>query len=114
MNFDIPALVDLSLKGLASLLFLFALVDTLFAMLLALKRGEFSGTYATGFLLSHVVQVWFPILALGVLGHGMPIFDVPPIGAMTTAAELGLTAYAISTGASLGASIRDTRAPGGG
>lgn len=108
MNFDIPVLVDLSLKGFASLLFLLALVDTVFAMLLALKRGEFSGAYASNFLLTHVVQAWFPIMALAIVGHGLPAFDLPPIGAFTTAAELGLTAYAITTGASLSSSLRST------
>ena len=107
MDFDIPELVNLSLKATAALLIIFGFADVVVAWLLALTRGEFSGAYAAHWLASHV-PVWFSIFLLAVLGKGVATFDIPPIGAFADAALVGLGSYAVVVLNSLRESAKTT------
>ena len=111
MDFDLPELVNLTLKATLSLLFILGALDTVYAIILAVIRQEFSATYVINFLWSHIGRIWFPIFALAVIGHGVPALDVPPIGAAGLAANLSIVAYAVFVLKSLVVSTQTTKAP---
>lgn len=107
MDFDIPELINLSLKAIAALLVIFGLADTVVAWLLALSRREFSMAYAAHWLATHV-PVWLSIFLLALLGKGLPTFEIPPIGAFANAALIGLGSYAVVVLKSLQESAQTT------
>lgn len=107
MDFDIPEIVNLSLKAVGALLVILGLADTVVAWLLAFSRGEFSMAYAGHWLASHV-PVWFSIFILAVIGKGVPTLEIPPIGGFALAATVGLVSYAVVVLKSLQESSRTT------
>lgn len=92
---------DLSLTGLFTYLLLLTFVDVGVNVLLSVKNGNFSGIYVADFIRTHILLRVFAIGSLGVLGHGVPAFDVPAIPIVSVAATVALAAYAIETVASL-------------
>lgn len=94
LDFDLPELINLSLKATFGLLFILGLIDIVYAVGQAIRQKVFDAGYLTAWLLDHVMLVWFPIFALAIIGHGVPAFDVPAIKAANLAAQLGLVAYA--------------------
>lgn len=102
-----PDLSALNLQAIVGLLLVLGAVDTVGSALIALGAGNFSGAYITEFLVSHVGKVWFPIIALGAIGAGVPLLGIPAIPAANLAAIASLGAYLIATVASLKASFDD-------
>lgn len=100
-------LTNLSLVQLGSTLLLFAALDTGVSVVLAVIRREFSFSYVLDFLRTHVLKVATPILALGVVGHGIEGF-VPAIPAASLAASASLAAYAAVTLSSIYQSFQDS------
>ena len=104
---EFPDLTALSLQSTVALLLLIGVVDTAGSMLIALASGTFSAVYATGYLVSHVAKMWFPIFALALVGNGIAPFAIPAIPAASWAASLSLAAYGVATLGSLKASLAD-------
>jgi hypothetical protein len=97
MDFDLPELANLTVKGTVSLLVIMGFADTIITSALAAKNGTFNGAFVTHFIWSHGVRVWLPVILFTVLGHGIAPLDVPAIGAAQLAANGFLVAYAIAT-----------------
>jgi hypothetical protein len=110
IDFDIPEIAVITLKGLIALTVLVGLIDTAFAMIAALAQGVFDWKYAVAWLLDHG-RIWLAIIALGILGTGIPALDVPPIHVVYLAAQAGLVTYVGNTIRSLIINARDSRAP---
>jgi hypothetical protein len=102
-----PDLTSISLLGLTSLLVIAGAIDVIGSQLVALAAGNWSAAYALNFLVSHVAKIWFPILALGVLGHGIVSLEVPAIPLATAAAVGSIVIYVGVTIASLKQSFED-------
>ena len=100
-------ITNLNLVQLASTLILFAALDTGVAVVLSVIRREFSFAYVLDFLRTHILKVATPILALGVVGHGIEGF-VPAIPAASLAASASLAAYAAVTLSSIYQSFKDS------
>lgn len=97
----IDDITGLSLLGVTSLTILLAAVDTGGSIIAAFIHKTFSTQFLLEYLRSHVLMRVFPILALGVLGHGVAMLDIPAIPAATLAAGVSLLAYLIETLGSL-------------
>lgn len=108
MDIDLSAI---TLQQLIGLTVLVTVIDVLGGIALAAVHGTFSLGYVAVWLQSHVVPRVFPILALGIVGHGIPALDVPPIPFAFGLAIAGLTAYVLETIASLRDSFRDAAPP---
>lgn len=106
----VPDFTDLPLESIVATLFFLAAIDTVGSIVIAIGAGTFNGEYVTGFLVTHVRNVWLPIVSLGLLGTGVPAVNIPPIPAASLAATAGLTAYAVATLASLKGSVEDKSA----
>lgn len=111
MDFDLPELVDLSVKGTVALLVILGFADTIITSLLALKDSRFDGAFVTHFIWSHGVRVWVPVLLFTILGHGIAALDVPAIHAASLAANGFLVAYAIATISSIYKAAQGDTAP---
>jgi hypothetical protein len=101
---ELPDLANLPLEAVVSTLLFFAVIDTLVAYGVALMNGNFQAAYALDFLRTHVLKVGAPILALAVIGHGVPAVGIPampPVSVMAT----GLLGIYILT---VIASVRDS------
>jgi hypothetical protein len=110
LDFDIPEIAVITLKGLIALTIIVGLIDTAFAMLAAAAQRVFDWKYAVTWLIDHG-RIWLAIIALGVLGTGVPALDVPPIHVAYLAAQAGLVLYVGNTIRSLVVNARDSRAP---
>lgn len=110
INFDIPEIALITLKGLIALTILTGLIDTAFAMLAAVQQGVFNWKFAVTWLVDHG-RIWLAITALGILGTGIKGLDVPPINMAYLAAQAGLVLYVGNTIKSMVVNARDSRAP---
>lgn len=106
-----PDLSNLSIESIVGLLVLLGAVDVAGSIAIALASGNFSGTYVTEFLVTHVAKVWFPIFGLALVGHGIAALNIPLIPLANGAALAALAAYAVATIASLKASFDDKAPP---
>ena len=112
LDFDIPEIALISLTGLIALTIIAGLIDTIFAMIMALAQGVFNGKYAATFLINHG-KIWAAIVGLGILGSGVGFLEVPKINTAYVAAQVGLAAYVVKVIASLATNSRDSSAPSG-
>lgn len=103
-----PDFTNLPLEQLLGVMLLLAALDTLSAVALAIIRKEFSPSYVTAYLGSHVLRIIFPIFALGVIGHGIPQLGVPAIAYAGLAASASLAAYAVKVVASILENFKET------
>lgn len=108
MDIDLTALTITQVFTLTAVV---AVLDVLSAMALAVVQGKFSLGAVAVWLQSHVLKRVFPILALAVIGHGIPAADVPAIGPAFALALAGLTAYVLETVASIRDSFADASRP---
>ena len=108
MDIDLSAI---TLQQLIGLTVLITILDVLGGVALSAVHGTFSLAYVAVWLQSHVIPRVFPIIALAIIGHGVPALDVPPIPFAFGLAIAGLTAYVLETIASLRDSFRDTAPP---
>lgn len=100
-------LSGITIVGLATLLIIAGAIDVVGSQLIALSAGNWSSAYALNFIVSHVAKVWFPILALAVIGNGIEALGVPKIELATLAATGSLALYVLVTIASLKQSFDD-------
>lgn len=110
IDFDIPEIAVITLKGLIAMTIIVGLIDTAFAMLAAVGQRVFDWSYAVTWLVDHG-RVWLAIVALGVLGTGIKGLDVPPIHMAYLAAQAGLVLYVGNTIKSMIVNSRDSRLP---
>jgi hypothetical protein len=106
-------LTTVTLQQLIGLTVLVTALDVLGGIALAVIHGTFSLSYVAIWLQSHVLPRVFPIVALGLLGHGFPADGsiVPAIPFAFGLAIAGLTAYVLETIASLRDSFTAKAAP---
>jgi hypothetical protein len=110
IDFEFPELVIISLRGLISLTILVGLADTVFAMVTAIGQRVFDAHYMLTWLVTHG-RTWLGIIALGVLGYGIPALDIPPIHVAYLAAQAALALYVGNTVMSMTENARDSRSP---
>lgn len=110
LDFDIPEIALITLKGLISLTIIVGLIDTVFAMIAAVQQHVFDWQYSVAWLIDHG-KVWLAIIALGVLGTGIRGLDVPPIHVAYLAAQAGLALYVGNTIKSMIVNARNSSAP---
>jgi uncharacterized membrane protein len=110
LDFDIPELALITLKGLIALTIIIGLIDTAFAMLAAAQQGVFKWAFAVSWLIDHG-KIWLAIILLGVLGTGISTLDVPPIHVAYLAAQAGLALYVGNTIKSMAVNARDSSVP---
>ena len=108
---DLPDLTNLTLQQVFALLGLIAAFDVATAIVAAIIQNKFSLGAVAIWLQSHTLKRAFPIFALAVIGHGIPVLDVPPIGPAYLIALAGLGAYILETVASIRASLDDATRP---
>ncbi len=110
MNLDLENLTLVQVIGLTCLV---TVIDVLGGIALAAVHGTFSLAYVAVWLQSHVLPRVFPILALAVIGHGIPADGsiVPAIPFAFGLALAGLAAYVLETVASLRDSFTAKAAP---
>jgi hypothetical protein len=106
----LPDLSALTLKGQLSLLVIFMIVDVLINIVLAIIRGDFALAAVLTYLRTHVLLRVFPILMLILIGHGLPVLEVPPIEVATAAGIASLGLYALETLGSLRDGFQETAA----
>lgn len=106
-----PDLTGLSLQAIVGLLVVLGAMDTGGSMLVALAAKTFNAEYATGFLVSHVSKIWFPIIGLALLGEGIAPLAIPAVPIADAAAVASLAAYGIATVGSLKGSLDDRAVP---
>ena len=96
-------LTAITLQQLIGLTVLVTVLDVAGGIALAVVHGTFSLNYVAVWLQSHVLPRVFPIVALGLIGHGFPADGsiVPAIPFAFGLAIAGLTAYVLETIASL-------------
>ena len=94
-------LTNLTIRQVIALALTLAAVDFLGSVALAVKRGTFAFDLVLTVLRTHVLAKVFPIIALAVLGHGIPALDVPALAPAALAATAALALYALETTASL-------------
>jgi hypothetical protein len=102
-----PDFSNLSLSGVVGLLVIIGTIDVVGSMAIAIAAKNFSLEYATNYLVSHVAKVWFPILGLALVGHGIVALDIPAIPLATAGAAASLLAYGAATIGSLKGSFDD-------
>lgn len=110
VNFDIPEITLITLKGLIALTIIVGLFDTAFAMIAAVAQHVFDWRYAVDWLIDHG-QIWLAIIGLGILGTGIAALEVPPIHVAYLAAQAGLALYVGNTIKSMIVNANDSRAP---
>lgn len=110
LDFDIPEIALITLKGLIALTIITGLIDTGFAMIAAVQQHVFDWKYAIAWLVDHG-KVWLAITALGVLGTGIAALDVPAIKVSYLAAQAGLALYVGNTIKSMIDNARNSSAP---
>lgn len=108
---ELPDLANLTLAQVFALLAVIAAFDVLTAIVASIVQGVFSLGAVAIWLQSHTLKRAFPIFALAVIGHGIPVLDVPPIGPAYVVALAGLGAYVLETVASIRASLGDASRP---
>jgi hypothetical protein len=108
---ELPDLANLTLTQVFGLLAVTAAFDVLTAIVASIVQGVFSLGAVAIWLQSHVLKRAFPIFALAVLGHGIPVLDVPPIGPAYVVALAGLGAYVMETVASIRGSLDSAARP---
>lgn len=108
MTITLPDLSGLNFTAVIALAALCAAADLGWNVLLALKNGNFSGSYVADFLVSHVAVRVAPISFLAILGNGVPALGVPAIPVITGLAVAGLVAYLTETVVSLAAATKST------
>lgn len=108
---ELPDLANLTLVQVFALLAVIAAFDVLTAIAAAVSQGVFSLGAVAVWLQSHVLRRAFPIFALAVIGHGIPVLDVPATGPAYLVALAGLGAYVLETIASIRASFADASRP---
>lgn len=111
MTITLPDLSSLNFTAILALAAICAGVDLGWNVLLALKNGNFSGSYVADFLISHVAIRVAPISFLAILGNGVQMLGVPAIPVITGLATAGLGAYVIETVVSLTAAAKSTAPP---
>jgi hypothetical protein len=105
---EIPDLTGLPLITVVAFALLLAAVDTVFNIILALARGDFSAAYVLRFLTSHILLKVFPIVGLAVIGNGSEALGIPSIGAASLAATGALALYLLETLGSLRTALSTT------
>ena len=94
-------LANITLTQIIGLTCLVTAIDILGGIALSIVHGTFTLAYVAVWLQSHVLPRVFPILALAVIGHGIPQLDIPTIPFAFGLAIAGCTAYVLETIASL-------------
>lgn len=89
----LPDFSTLTLVQLVSVFLFFAAVDTGSAWALAAANGNFSTSYAFDFVRTHLLKVGVPLLALGMIGTGVPAIGIPAIPFAFAAAVAILVGY---------------------
>ncbi len=88
-----------------------AAIDVLGTIALSIVHSDFNLGSIAVWLQSHTLKRVFPILALAVIGNGVPQLGVPAIGPAFVMAIAGLVAYAGETIKSISVSFNDTTPP---
>ena len=107
---ELPDLTSLTLAQVFALLAVVAAFDVLGTMIAAIVQGVFTLEAVARWLQTHVLARAFPIFALAVFGHGIPVLEVPAIPAAYGLALAGLAAYVLETVASIRSSLSDASA----
>ena len=108
MPIDLNSLTIVQVFTLAALV---AAIDTLGSIALSITQNKFSLGAVAIWLQSHVLKRVFPILALAVIGNGVPPLGVPSIPPAFALALAGLAAYVLETIASIRDSFADASRP---
>jgi len=103
----LPDLTGLPLEAVVSLAMIFAFADTAVSVVIAIANKNFKADYLADFLRSHVLLRVFPIIALALIGVGIPALSVPAIPEASLAATVALGLYGIEVLGSIKSSGAD-------
>jgi hypothetical protein len=100
----------LSLPLLGGILFAITTADITFNVTASIVlHKNYDPKYLMHYLRSHVLERVAIIFGIGVVGQGVPVFNVPPIDGVSFAATLGLVLYAFETLESIWEAYSDTK-----
>ena len=91
---EIPDLTNLPLTSIIALLLALAAADVIFAVVVAVAKGNFDAAIVADFLRTHILLRVAPNTALALFGHGFGEL-IPMIPAAGLAATASLALYAV-------------------
>jgi hypothetical protein len=88
-----------------------AVLDFGFAIIAAASTHTLSLAILDQWVITHIVKRVFPLFGLAVLGHGIAVIDLQPIGFVNLAFIAAAGTYALTTLGSIVSSIQEANQP---